>query len=121
VTVTLSIANHHASLPIAYRPYLPREWADDKARRKKAHVPASIRFKTKPQIALEQIRAALLSFRTDYDRKDALSVLYIPVSELTLVVTPTAVPGRRQVTEFTGGARIAGATYGTAVAATNQS
>jgi len=59
VAVTLSIANHHASLPIAYQLYLPQEWADDKARRKKAHVPASIRFKTKPQIALEQIRAAL--------------------------------------------------------------
>jgi SRSO17 transposase len=59
VAVSLSIANHHASLPIAYQLYLPREWADDKARRKKAHVPASIRFKTKPQIALEQIRAAL--------------------------------------------------------------
>jgi SRSO17 transposase len=61
VTVTLSIANHHASLPIAYRLYLPRVWADDKARRKKAHVPASVRFKTKPQIALDQIRAALLA------------------------------------------------------------
>jgi SRSO17 transposase len=61
VAVTLSIANHHASLPIAYRLYLPRIWADDKARRKKAHVPDSIRFKTKPQIALEQIRAALLA------------------------------------------------------------
>src|SRR5215469_6538320 len=61
VAVTLSIANHHGSLPIAYRLYLPREWADDKDRRKKAHVPASIRFKTKPQIALEQIRAALLA------------------------------------------------------------
>ena len=60
VAGTLSIANHHAGLPIAYRLYLPREWADDKARRKKAHVPPSIRFKTKPHIALEQIRAALL-------------------------------------------------------------
>jgi SRSO17 transposase len=59
VTVTLSIANHHASLPIAYQLYLPREWADDRTRRKKAHVPDAIRFKTKPQIALEQIRAAL--------------------------------------------------------------
>src|SRR5258705_196542 len=59
VTVTLSIANHHASLPIAYRLYLPRVWTDDAARREKAHVPAAIRFKTKPQIALEQIRAAL--------------------------------------------------------------
>jgi SRSO17 transposase len=59
VAVTLSIANHHASLPIAYRLYLPREWADDVDRREKAHVPRSITFKTKPQIALEQIRAAL--------------------------------------------------------------
>jgi SRSO17 transposase len=58
VVVTLSIANHDASLPIAYRLYLPKEWAEDAARRKKAHVPTAIAFKTKPQIALEQIRAA---------------------------------------------------------------
>ena len=61
VVVTLSIANHHASLPIAYRLYLPRAWIDDASRRAKAHVPRAIRFKTKPQIALEQIRAALLA------------------------------------------------------------
>jgi SRSO17 transposase len=61
VAVTLSIANHHASLPIAYRLYLPKEWIENAPRRKKAHVPAKIRFKTKPQIALEQIRAALLA------------------------------------------------------------
>ena len=58
VVVTLSIANHHASLPIAYRLYLPEEWAGDAARRKKARVPEEIEFKTKPEIALEQIRAA---------------------------------------------------------------
>jgi SRSO17 transposase len=58
VAVTLSIANHHASLPIAYRLYLPREWAESAARRKRAHVPKAITFKTKPQIALEQIGAA---------------------------------------------------------------
>ncbi len=33
-------------------------WIIDRA---KAHVPRAIRFKTKPQIALEQIRAALLA------------------------------------------------------------
>src|ERR1700741_5119066 len=59
VAVTLSIANHHGSLPIAYQLYLPRAWTDDKSRRAEAHVPRSIRFKTKPQIALEQIRAAV--------------------------------------------------------------
>ena len=56
--MTLSIANHHASLPIAYRLYLPQAWIVDAARRAKTHVPAAIKFKTKPQIALEQIRAA---------------------------------------------------------------
>jgi SRSO17 transposase len=58
VAVTLSIANHHASLPIAYRLYLPQEWAKDAPRREKAGVPKEIRFKTKPEIALEQIRQA---------------------------------------------------------------
>jgi SRSO17 transposase len=57
--VTLSIANHYASLPIAYRLYLPEAWAEDAARRKKAHVPEEIVFQTKPEIALGQIRAAL--------------------------------------------------------------
>src|SRR5215207_9251136 len=36
VAVSLSIANHHASLPVAYRLYLPKEWAANGARRKKA-------------------------------------------------------------------------------------
>ena len=56
--VTLSVANHAASLPIAYRLYLPKEWTEDAARRKKARIPEEITFKTKPQIALEQIQAA---------------------------------------------------------------
>jgi SRSO17 transposase len=56
--VSLSIANHQASLPIAWRLYLPREWTQDRERCKKAGVPKGIRFKTKPQIALEQISAA---------------------------------------------------------------
>src|SRR5712691_11084515 len=57
VVVTLSIANHHASLPIAYRLYLPQAWTKDAGRRHKAHVPKAIKFKTKPQIALAQLRA----------------------------------------------------------------
>ena len=59
VAVTLSVANHAASLPVAYRLYLPQEWTDDPVRRDKAGVPATIGFATKPEIALAQIRGAL--------------------------------------------------------------
>jgi SRSO17 transposase len=58
VAVSLSIANHHASLPVAYRLYLPQEWTEDRERRQKVGIPEDIVFKTKPQIALDQIRAA---------------------------------------------------------------
>src|SRR5712675_1336547 len=50
VAVTLSITNHDASLPVAYRLYLPKAWAEDDARRCKAKVPEDIAFKTKPEI-----------------------------------------------------------------------
>jgi SRSO17 transposase len=58
VAVSLSIANHFASLPIGYRLYLPKEWAEDRPRRDRAGVPEEIRFKTKQQIALELIQRA---------------------------------------------------------------
>lgn len=56
--VSLSIANHHASLPIAHQLYLPEAWADDPDRRKQAKIPEDIVFKTKPQIALDQLKTA---------------------------------------------------------------
>jgi SRSO17 transposase len=61
VAVSLSVANDHASLPIAYQLYLPEAWAADDARRRTAGVPDDIVFRTKPQIALAQLRAALLA------------------------------------------------------------
>jgi SRSO17 transposase len=58
VAVSLSVANHAASLPVAYRLYLPESWASDVKRRKKAGVPDNIAFQTKPKIALQQIEWA---------------------------------------------------------------
>jgi hypothetical protein len=56
--VTLSLANHDASLPVAYRLYLPEDWAKDEVRRHKAKIPETIAFQSKPEIALEQLKAA---------------------------------------------------------------
>src|SRR4051794_1528387 len=58
VAVTLSLANRDASLPVAYRLYLPEDWAKDQGLRRKAKVPQEIAFQTKPEIALAQIKAA---------------------------------------------------------------
>ncbi len=59
VAVSLSAATWRGSLPLAWRLYLPQSWALDRERRRKAGVPEEVRFQTKPQIALDQIRQAL--------------------------------------------------------------
>lgn len=59
VAVSLSVATHHASLPVAWRLYLPESWASDRERRKATGVPQEITFQTKPAIALTQIRQAV--------------------------------------------------------------
>jgi SRSO17 transposase len=59
VAVSLSVATWSSSLPIAYRLYLPKEWAEDSERREKTEVPEEVEFQTKPAIALDQIRAAV--------------------------------------------------------------
>jgi SRSO17 transposase len=90
VAVTLSVANDHASLPIAHRVYLPRAWADEPDRRARAGVPDDVVFQTKPQIALGQLRAALeagvtapavladAAYGTDTDCRDGITALGLP-------------------------------------------
>jgi SRSO17 transposase len=58
VAVSLSVTTESASMPVAFRLYLPEVWANDKARREKAGVPGEVVFQTKPRIALEQIGRA---------------------------------------------------------------
>jgi SRSO17 transposase len=110
VAVTLSLANHGASLPVAYRLYLPKAWAEDDARRCKAKVPEDITFKTKPEIALDQIRwayevglpgrMALLDAGYGHDSKlragiTELGLTYVAgIQPQTLVWKPGVRPGR---------------------------
>lgn len=59
VAVTISLVNATMSVPSAYRLYLPEVWAGDRKRRKAAGIAPKVRFRTKWEIALEQIDALL--------------------------------------------------------------
>ena len=59
VAVSLSVSTWNASLPVAWRLYLPEVWSQDPARCRQAGVPEEIAFQTKPEIALQQIRKAV--------------------------------------------------------------
>ena len=111
VAVSLSIANHAASLPVRYRLYLPRAWAGDEERRRKAGVPEEIVFRTKPQIALEQVRWAreaglprgtlLLDAAYGNDARlrtgaTALGVPYVAAVQSNILVWPPGTGPRRK-------------------------
>jgi SRSO17 transposase len=57
VAVTVTMANEAVSVPAAYRLYLPEVWTSDRRRRRASAIPEQVMFKTKWQIALDQIAA----------------------------------------------------------------
>src|SRR6185369_13342749 len=105
VAVTLSVATGHASLPVAYRLYLPEAWAADPARRALAGVPEEVGFATKPEIALDQVRQALADgvppgavvtdagYGNDTDFRDGITAQGLPYVAGILGTTTLWPPG----------------------------
>src|SRR5689334_16236861 len=105
VAVTLSVATEQASLPVAYRLYLPEAWADDPARRAMTGVPEEVAFATKPAIALEQVRQALADgvppgvvvtdagYGNDTDFRDGITAAGLPYVAGILGTTGLWPPG----------------------------
>ena len=59
VAVSVSLACDQGSVPVAWQLYVPEDWAADPKRRVQAGVPEELRFATKTQIALAQLRTLL--------------------------------------------------------------
>lgn len=59
VAVSISLATEQASVPVTYQLYLPKEWAQDSKRCRKAGVPTRVKFATKAKIALQQLETLL--------------------------------------------------------------
>jgi SRSO17 transposase len=56
--VSLSLATEAASMPVACELYLPEAWAHDRKRRLQAGVPPHLTFRTRIEMAIDQIRHA---------------------------------------------------------------
>jgi SRSO17 transposase len=59
VGASLSITTASDHVPVDFELYLPEAWASDPVRRKEAHIPDDVPFKTKPRLAIEMIRRAV--------------------------------------------------------------
>lgn len=53
--VSLTLARAEVPVPVALRLYLPKAWTDEPARCRKAGVPEGVPFRTKGEIALEEL------------------------------------------------------------------
>jgi len=58
IGVFLTYASHKGHTPIDRRLYIPKDWFDDKERCNKAGVPKTVKFQTKPEMALEMVKQA---------------------------------------------------------------
>jgi SRSO17 transposase len=114
IVVSLHAAGLGGSAPLGWRLYLPEEWCADELRRRRAKIPSSVWFESKPEIArglIEQAagwelpRAPILAdaaygndsgFRSDLDEQ-GLEYL-VAVQSATVVYGPEtvwAVPAQR--------------------------
>jgi SRSO17 transposase len=58
IAVTCCYTDPQATWPVAVGLYLPKTWAEDPERRRKARVPPAVSFQTKPEIALSLLDQA---------------------------------------------------------------
>ena len=106
VGVFLSYVTAHGHALMDRELYLPEQWCTDEPRRRAAHIPASVRFATKPELAqrmIERVQAAALpiswvvadtvyghssELRRFLQQQHTAYVLAVPSNEVVAVHTP---------------------------------
>jgi len=58
IGVSLHAAGGKGTVPLGWALYLPEEWCADRKRRRKAKIPAKVRFQTKPELGVELAKRA---------------------------------------------------------------
>jgi SRSO17 transposase len=58
ITVSVHAAGARGTAPLGWALYLPEEWCADAGRRRKAKIPETVSFQTKPQLAAGLVRQA---------------------------------------------------------------
>jgi SRSO17 transposase len=58
IGVSVHAVGSKGTVPLGWALYLPEEWCEDAARRKKAKVPEEVVFKTKPELAADLVEEA---------------------------------------------------------------
>jgi SRSO17 transposase len=110
VGVFLSCVSEGHVGPLGRRLYLPEEWARDTARRRKCHVPPSVRFAEKWRLGLKQLDLAkdvphgwvvgddefgrVSEFRAKLRQRGERYVLDIPCDTLIRVLEPPSSPSK---------------------------
>jgi SRSO17 transposase len=59
LAISLSVATPAEHVPIDMELYMPESWTGDKARRREAHIPDSLVFKTKTELAIDLVTRAV--------------------------------------------------------------
>lgn len=58
IGVSLAVATKSEQIPVDFELYLPESWTEDRARRREAHIPDDVHFKTKLELAMDMIARA---------------------------------------------------------------
>jgi SRSO17 transposase len=58
IGVSVHAVGSLGTVPLGWALYLPEEWCDDPARRRRAKIPEEVEFQTKPELALELVERA---------------------------------------------------------------